>query len=186
MGLVQMPGARPCFGKTTPCRVAKESGRKEQHMDFHRRLMAACLFALPMVAVSAFLSSAQTFQDPSMRGSLTDMDGEPRVPQLFQGRWRWIGFGCQVSGMTIDIGETAVNEARVRRVQGYSDDETAVMVDLGTEVPSGRSEPNPERRVHVFLELSLDATVLRVRSRAERQPFQEVVLLQRCFPRSTH
>jgi hypothetical protein len=153
------------------------------NVDNCRRLLVAAVLLLPMLT-TAIPSFAQRFQDPSARGSLTDMDGEPRIPIRFHGRWRWTGFGCQVGGMVIEIGETAINGAPVKRVQGYSDDETSLMVDLDTTLPSGRSHPNPERRVHVFLELSLDATVLRVKGRTQRQPFEEPTLFQRCFPRS--
>jgi hypothetical protein len=110
------------------------------------------------------------FEDSHMRGSLTDSD-VLEIPEQFRGLWAKSETACRGDGVRLDIGQHRVGEADVMRVQGYSDDPTAAMIDIG----------HRDRRGYLFVEISLGGKLLRVKQRAERQPFGEGEIFRLCF-----
>jgi hypothetical protein len=105
-----------------------------------------------------------------MRGSLTDSD-VLEIPEQFRGLWAKSETACRGDGVRLDIGQHRVGEADVMRVQGYSDDPTAAMSDIG----------HRDWRSHLLVEISLEGKLIRVRQRAERQPFGEGEIFHLCF-----
>lgn len=101
------------------------------------------------------------FGDPRMRGSLTNFDSAI-VPEVFQGLWANSVAACRHTpdGILLYVHEQVIGDMGVTRVAGYSDDGTAVRVELAS--------PYSNATYDFYFELALDERHMRVTGRGER------------------
>lgn len=117
---------------------------------------------LPLVAACLLPIGCTSYADPKWRGSLVDFDLSV-VPEAFRGHWATSRDACRKRGdygVRMLVWPNAIGEARVSRVRGYSDDATAVLLDLSAE-----GEP-----FRLFLELSANGRKLRARRPYDAEP----------------
>lgn len=117
---------------------------------------------LRLAAVCVLATGCTSYADPKWRGSLVDLD-LPVVPETFRGHWATPRDACRKMGdygVRMLVWPNAVGEAHVSRVQGYSDDATAVLLDLSAD-----GEPS-----RLFLELSVNGRKLRARRPYDAKP----------------
>lgn len=100
------------------------------------------------------------FEDPRMRGSLVDFDNTI-VPEAFRGLWANSLVACRHSsdGVLLYVYDQMIGDMAVTRVAGYSDDGTAILVDLAS--------PHSDARYGFYFELTLDGAHMRVTGRGE-------------------
>jgi hypothetical protein len=117
------------------------------------------LFAL--VACASDPEARLQFGDPRMRGSLTNFD-VAIVPEVFQGLWANSVAACRHApdGILLYVHEQVIGDMSVTRVAGYSDDGTAVRVDLAS--------PYSDATYEFYFELARDERHVRVTGRDER------------------
>ena len=123
---------------------------------------------LRLIAASLLATGCTGYADPKWRGSLIDLD-LPVVPEAFRGHWAYPRDACRRMGdygVRMLVRQNAIGEARVARVRGYSDDATAVLLELSV---SGE-------RSSLFLELSSNGRKLRARRPQDLKP----TLFDRC------
>ena len=98
-----------------------------------------------------------------MRGSLMDFD-RPIIPESFRGLWGNSLAACRhaPSGVLLYVHDQIVGDMAVVRVAGYSDEGTAIRIDLAS--------PYSEATYDFYFELALDAAHMRVTGRGELTP----------------
>lgn len=103
------------------------------------------------------------FEDSSLRGALTNFD-RPIIPEGFRGLWANAPAACRHApdGVSLYVHDEMVGDMAVVGVAGYSDDWTAIRIDLAS--------PYSAATYDFFFELALDEAHMRVTGRGELTP----------------
>lgn len=125
--------------------------------------IALILASFVMGACTSDPEARLRFEDPGVRGNLMDFD-RPIVPEGFRGLWANAPGACRHTpdGVLLYVYDEMVGDMAVVRVAGYSDDETAIRIDLAS--------PYGAATYDFYFELALDEAHMRVTGRGEPTP----------------